>query len=49
MPHDAEEVLNYVKNGDDKNRVPDLDGDIVMYDVYVYFCTHYVWHCKMHL
>lgn len=37
MPHDAEEVLNYVKNGDDKNRVPDFDADIVVYDGYVYF------------
>lgn len=37
MPHDAEEVLNYVKNDDDKNRAPDLDGAIVVYDGYVYF------------
>lgn len=39
--HTAEEAPGYVKIGDEKNKVLYLDGDIVMYDGYVYFCTHY--------
>lgn len=41
MSHHAEEAPNYVKIGDEKNQVLYLDGDIVMYDGYVYFCMHY--------
>lgn len=37
MPHDESEVLQYVVNGGDGKEIPELDGDIVVYDGYVYF------------
>lgn len=37
MPHDESEVLRYVVNGGDGKEIPELDGDIVVYDGYVYF------------